>query len=61
MTELQDGMLKWFLSQVPASDSTVERRLEREPFDFGEYVNAVEKRLLQKNNKLKHRDGSTRR
>lgn len=31
---LQDGMLAWYQSQAVLSDATIERRLDKEPFDF---------------------------
>lgn len=40
---LQDGMLKHYLSQAPASDSNVEARLDREPFDCRDYYRRLEK------------------
>jgi hypothetical protein len=36
--DMQDGMLAYYQSQAAASDSTVEPRLEREPFDYREYL-----------------------
>lgn len=33
-TSLQDGLLKFYLSCAAASDVNVERRIEREPFDY---------------------------
>ncbi len=36
--ELQDGMLRWYLSQVSTSDTTVEYRLDHEPFDFRDHM-----------------------
>jgi hypothetical protein len=35
---LQDGLLAYYLAQVGASDVNVERRLEREPFDYRSLV-----------------------
>jgi hypothetical protein len=31
---LQDGMLAWYQSQAALSDSAVEKKIEKEPFDF---------------------------
>ncbi len=48
---LQDGMRDHYNRQVRASDVNVERRLDREPFDFREYLqkteNAYGRRELQ--------------
>ncbi len=37
-SDLQDGLLTYYLSQARASDGNVEPRLEREPFDYREYL-----------------------
>ncbi|HET6377936.1 MAG TPA: hypothetical protein VFG05_06465 [Methylocella sp.] len=31
---MQDGMLTHYLSVAPLADTNIERRIEREPFDF---------------------------
>jgi hypothetical protein len=31
---LQDGMLAYYLGQAKMADANVERRIEREPFDY---------------------------
>jgi hypothetical protein len=36
--DLQDGLLAHYLSQAAASDSNVEPRLDREPFDYREML-----------------------
>ena len=36
--DLQDGLLSHYQAQARASDSNVEARLEREPFDYREYI-----------------------
>lgn len=36
--ELQNGMLAYYLAQARASDGNIEPRLEREPFDYREYL-----------------------
>ncbi len=43
---LQDGMLQHYLEQARASDGNVEPRLEREPFDYREYLRRVEESLV---------------
>ena len=40
---LADGMLKHYLTQARASDRNVEARLEREPFDYREYLRRTER------------------
>jgi hypothetical protein len=41
---LADGMLKHYLTQARASDRNVETRLEREPFDYREYMKALDEK-----------------
>lgn len=37
--DLQDGMLEYYLSQAPASDVNVERRVHnKEPFDLRDFM-----------------------
>ena len=36
--DMQDGILAHYLSQARASDGNVEARLDREPFDYREYI-----------------------
>jgi hypothetical protein len=36
---VQDGMLAFYLACASASDVNVERRIESEPFVFGDYLN----------------------
>jgi hypothetical protein len=35
---LQDGMLAYYLGQAKMADANVERRIEREPFDYRRHV-----------------------
>jgi hypothetical protein len=35
---IQDGMLQYFLGILPAQDSTVERQVESEQFDFRDHI-----------------------
>ena len=36
--DLQDGLLSHYQAQARASDGNVEARLDREPFDYREYL-----------------------